>query len=80
MGRPPCCDKANVKKGPWTPEEDAKLLAYTSTHGTGNWTNVPQRAGDPCVVLCTCCHSDHINICVSFLFAWLMTKASRGGA
>ncbi|CAD6210780.1 unnamed protein product [Miscanthus lutarioriparius] len=45
MGRPPCCDKANViKKGPWTPEEDAKLLAYTSTHGTGNWTNVPQRA------------------------------------
>ncbi|CAN6221154.1 unnamed protein product [Urochloa humidicola] len=45
MGRPPCCDKANVKKGPWTPEENAKLLAYTSTHGTGNWTNVPQRAG-----------------------------------
>ncbi|KAL6902304.1 hypothetical protein ACP4OV_005180 [Aristida adscensionis] len=45
MGRPPCCDKANVKKGPWTPEEDAKLLAYTSTHGTGNWTTVPQRAG-----------------------------------
>jgi len=49
MGRPPCCDKANVKKGPWTPEEDAKLLAYTSTHGTGNWTNVPQRAGDRAV-------------------------------
>ncbi|TVU47418.1 hypothetical protein EJB05_07019 [Eragrostis curvula] len=45
MGRPPCCDKANVKKGPWTPEEDAKLLAFTSTHGTGNWTTVPQRAG-----------------------------------
>ncbi|XP_047084172.1 myb-related protein Zm38-like [Lolium rigidum] len=45
MGRPPCCDKANVKKGPWTPEEDAKLLAYTSNHGTGNWTSVPQRAG-----------------------------------
>jgi myb proto-oncogene protein len=45
MGRPPCCDKANVKKGPWTAEEDAKLLAYTSTHGTGNWTSVPQRAG-----------------------------------
>ncbi|XP_062213470.1 myb-related protein Zm38-like [Phragmites australis] len=45
MRRPPCCDKANVKKGPWTPEEDAKLLAFTSTHGTGNWTTVPQRAG-----------------------------------
>ncbi|XP_062210934.1 myb-related protein Zm38-like [Phragmites australis] len=45
MGRLPCCDKANVKKGPWTPEEDAKLLAFTSTHGTGSWTTVPQRAG-----------------------------------
>ncbi|XP_072980655.1 transcription factor MYB35 [Typha angustifolia] len=45
MGRPPCCDKSNVKKGLWTPEEDAKLLAYTSTHGTGNWTSVPKRAG-----------------------------------
>ncbi|KAL0290111.1 UNVERIFIED_CONTAM: Transcription factor [Sesamum angustifolium] len=28
MGRAPCCDKANVKKGPWSPEEDAKLKAY----------------------------------------------------
>ncbi|KAJ3682859.1 hypothetical protein LUZ60_013086 [Juncus effusus] len=45
MGRPPCCDKTNVKKGPWTAEEDAKLLAYTSTHGIGNWTAVPQKAG-----------------------------------
>ncbi|KAJ1699049.1 hypothetical protein LUZ63_007561 [Rhynchospora breviuscula] len=45
MGRPPCCDKANVKKGPWTADEDAKLLAYTSTHGIGNWTSVPQKAG-----------------------------------
>ncbi|XP_020585945.1 myb-related protein 308-like isoform X2 [Phalaenopsis equestris] len=43
--RPPCCDKLNVKKGLWTPEEDAKLLAYVSTHGTGNWTNVPKKAG-----------------------------------
>ncbi|BAT03262.1 Os07g0683025, partial [Oryza sativa Japonica Group] len=23
----------------------AKLLAYTSTHGTSNWTSIPQRAG-----------------------------------
>ncbi|KAA8522773.1 hypothetical protein F0562_009196 [Nyssa sinensis] len=28
MGRAPCCDKANVKRGPWSPEEDAKLKAY----------------------------------------------------
>ncbi|EPS61416.1 hypothetical protein M569_13382, partial [Genlisea aurea] len=45
MGRPPCCDKANVKRGPWTPEEDAKILAYVASHGTGNWTFVPQKAG-----------------------------------
>ncbi|KAL0350945.1 UNVERIFIED_CONTAM: Transcription factor [Sesamum radiatum] len=44
MGRPPCCDKANVKRGPWTPEEDAKILAYVASHGIGNWTSVPQKA------------------------------------
>lgn len=46
MGRPPCCDKANVKKGLWTPEEDAKILAYVSNHGVGNWTQVPKKAGN----------------------------------
>ncbi|XP_073154209.1 transcription factor MYB35 [Henckelia pumila] len=45
MGRPRCCDKANVKRGPWTPEEDAKILAYVASHGIGNWTLVPQKAG-----------------------------------
>nr|WFP21580.1 MYB3 transcription factor [Osmanthus fragrans] len=45
MGRPPCCNKANVKRGPWTPEEDAKILAYVASHGIGNWTLVPQKAG-----------------------------------
>ncbi|KAK1281771.1 Protein ODORANT1 [Acorus calamus] len=44
MGRPPCCDKSNVKRGLWTAEEDAKILAYISTHGTGNWTSVPKKA------------------------------------
>ncbi|CAN6476313.1 unnamed protein product [Victoria cruziana] len=45
MGRPPCCDKSNVKRGLWTAEEDAKILAYVSRHGTGNWTSVPKKAG-----------------------------------
>jgi len=45
MGRPPCCDKSNVKRGLWTPEEDAKILAYVSNHGIGNWTSVPKKAG-----------------------------------
>ncbi|KAK6913184.1 SANT/Myb domain [Dillenia turbinata] len=46
MGRPPCCDKSNVRKGAWAPEEDAKILAYVSKHGIGNWSLVPKKA-DP---------------------------------
>lgn len=46
MGRAPCCDKANVKKGPWSPEEDARLKAYIEQHGTGgNWIALPQKIG-----------------------------------
>ncbi|KAJ9181537.1 hypothetical protein P3X46_009658 [Hevea brasiliensis] len=46
MGRAPCCDKANVKKGPWSPEEDAKLKDYIAKHGTGgNWIALPLKAG-----------------------------------
>lgn len=46
MGRAPCCDKANVKKGPWSPEEDAKLRAYIEQYGTGgNWIALPQKIG-----------------------------------
>ncbi|KAK8517442.1 hypothetical protein V6N13_127620 [Hibiscus sabdariffa] len=46
MGRAPCCDKANVKKGPWSPEEDTKLKAYIEENGTGgNWIALPQKIG-----------------------------------
>ncbi|XP_010518713.1 PREDICTED: transcription factor RAX3-like [Tarenaya hassleriana] len=46
MGRAPCCDKASVKKGPWSPEEDAKLKAYLQEHGTGgNWIALPPKIG-----------------------------------
>lgn len=46
MGRAPCCDKANVKKGPWSPEEDSKLKEYIDKNGTGgNWIALPQKAG-----------------------------------
>ncbi|KAI3725122.1 hypothetical protein L1987_64898 [Smallanthus sonchifolius] len=46
MGRAPCCDKANVKKGPWSPEEDAKLKGYIEKYGTGgNWIALPQKIG-----------------------------------
>ena len=45
MGRPPCCDKEGVKKGPWTPEEDLVLVSYVQEHGPGNWRAVPTRTG-----------------------------------
>ncbi|KAG9135281.1 hypothetical protein Leryth_015190 [Lithospermum erythrorhizon] len=54
MGRAPCCDKANVKRGPWSPQEDAKLKAYIEKHGTGgNWIALPpkvdlKRCGKSC--------------------------------
>ncbi|KAG6480299.1 hypothetical protein ZIOFF_063779 [Zingiber officinale] len=45
MGRPPCCDKDGVKKGPWTPEEDILLVSYIQQHGAGNWRAVPTNTG-----------------------------------
>ncbi|XXG57211.1 hypothetical protein AAC387_Pa03g4427 [Persea americana] len=46
MGRAPCCDKANVKRGPWSPEEDTTLRNYVGKHGTGgNWIALPHKAG-----------------------------------
>ncbi|KAL2480882.1 myb domain protein [Abeliophyllum distichum] len=45
MGRPPCCDKVGIKKGPWTPEEDIILVSYIQEHGPGNWRLVPTNTG-----------------------------------
>ncbi|KAL2465749.1 myb domain protein [Abeliophyllum distichum] len=46
MGRAPCCDKNNVKRGPWSPEEDVTLKAYIEKYGTGgNWIALPQKIG-----------------------------------
>ncbi|CAF1924307.1 unnamed protein product [Brassica napus] len=41
MGRPSCCEKIGIKKGPWTPEEDIILVSYIQEHGPGNWRSVP---------------------------------------
>ncbi|KAF8115007.1 hypothetical protein N665_0030s0055 [Sinapis alba] len=45
MGRSPCCEKNGLKKGPWTSEEDQKLLDYIQKHGYGNWRTLPKNAG-----------------------------------
>ncbi|KAM7506144.1 hypothetical protein LguiB_005048 [Lonicera macranthoides] len=45
MGRAPCCDKNGLKKGPWTTEEDEKLMDYIQKNGYGNWRTLPKNAG-----------------------------------
>ncbi|KAK4485933.1 hypothetical protein RD792_008584 [Penstemon davidsonii] len=45
MGRSPCCDESGLKKGPWTPEEDDKLINYIQKHGHGSWRALPKLAG-----------------------------------
>ncbi|XP_028124086.1 transcription factor MYB102-like [Camellia sinensis] len=45
MGRTPCCEKNGLKKGPWTPEEDQKLIDYIQKNGYGNWRTLPKNAG-----------------------------------
>ncbi|KAI4299602.1 hypothetical protein L6164_033045 [Bauhinia variegata] len=45
MGRQPCCDKVGLKKGPWTAEEDKKLINFILINGQCCWRAVPKLAG-----------------------------------
>eukprot|EP00250_Pteridium_aquilinum_P010358 c19329_g1_i1 orf=561-2411(-) len=45
MGRAPCCEKVGLKRGPWTPEEDHKLVSYINENGHGSWRALPKKAG-----------------------------------
>nr|CAC85051.1 Myb13 protein [Oryza sativa]CAC85052.1 Myb15 protein [Oryza sativa] len=45
MGRQPCSDKLGVKRGPWTAEEDKKLMSFILTNGHCCWRAVPKLAG-----------------------------------
>ncbi|XAR66379.1 hypothetical protein NMG60_11012596 [Bertholletia excelsa] len=45
MVRAPCCDKNGLKRGPWAPEEDQKLVDYIQKNGCGNWRTLPKNAG-----------------------------------
>ncbi|QCD96013.1 myb proto-oncogene protein [Vigna unguiculata] len=44
-GRAPCCDKTQVKRGPWSPAEDLKLIAFIQKYGHENWRALPKQAG-----------------------------------
>ncbi|KAL0343059.1 UNVERIFIED_CONTAM: Transcription factor [Sesamum angustifolium] len=45
MGRQPCCEKVGLKRGPWTVEEDKKLITFILTNGQCCWRAVPKLAG-----------------------------------
>ncbi|CAN1259237.1 Transcription factor MYB39 [Linum perenne] len=48
MVRPPCCGEdqdEKVKKGPWTAEEDEKLVDFITNNGHTNWKSLPKLAG-----------------------------------
>ncbi|XP_057862385.2 transcription factor MYB13 [Cryptomeria japonica] len=45
MGRAPCCEKIGLNRGPWTREEDLRLIQYIKAHGEGCWRTLPKAAG-----------------------------------
>ncbi|KAJ8526299.1 hypothetical protein K7X08_028776 [Anisodus acutangulus] len=45
MGRQPCCDKVGLKKGPWTVEEDKKLITFILNNGQCCWRAIPKLSG-----------------------------------
>lgn len=45
MGKSSSSEESEVKKGPWTPEEDEKLVSYIQAHGPGKWRTLPKNAG-----------------------------------
>ncbi|XP_017978746.1 PREDICTED: myb-related protein Myb4 isoform X1 [Theobroma cacao] len=38
-------EKRTLRKGPWSPDEDRKLIAYINRHGIWNWTEMAKPAG-----------------------------------
>lgn len=50
-GRAPCCDKTKVKRGPWSPEEDLKLISFIQKFGHENWRSLPKQSGK---LFCCC--------------------------
>ncbi|AED97596.1 putative transcription factor MYB-HB-like family [Arabidopsis thaliana] len=51
-GRKPCCDEVGLRKGPWTVEEDGKLVDFLRARGNCGgggggwcWRDVPKLAG-----------------------------------
>ncbi|MFQ6625378.1 hypothetical protein Gotur_006278 [Gossypium turneri] len=73
MGKQPACssDKnGELKRGPWTAEEDKILIDYIQKHGHGKWRTLPKNAG---ILLL-------INVQVLTLFVYVALKKTRAKA
>lgn len=75
MGRIPCCEKDNVKRGQWTPEEDNKLSSYIAQHGTRNWRLIPKNAGFYLFLSLT--HTLKWNYKTNFIFLYILFHTQR---
>ena len=57
--------KLKIKKGPWTPEEDERLLQAVGVHGTENWPKIakeiPDRTARQCRGHWNTCHNPNLN-------------------
>lgn len=73
MGRSPCCDENGLKKGPWTPEEDQKLVQHIQKHGHGSWRALPKLAG---LKISTLIHLWLYIICCSNYIVLLLCSVS----
>lgn len=56
MGRQPCCEKVGLKRGPWTVDEDNRLMNFILHNGIHCWRRVPKLAGDDSVRVHICPH------------------------
>lgn len=42
---PPHEEDSDVRKGPWTEEEDAILVNFVSIHGDARWNHIARSSG-----------------------------------
>lgn len=54
-------EDADIRKGPWTVEEDAILAEYVAIHGEGRWNAAARCAGDHLSPFCLFLHTLYIH-------------------
>lgn len=55
MDKKPCkSQEVEVRKGPWTMEEDLILINYIANHGEGVWNSLAKAAGNSSLYMYAC--------------------------